>query len=99
MKLEILLICVVVVCSTISLKCEAKPTGEVPDCACSLPWWMYPEQNCCKNEDYMAKIYEETHCDIIHINCDTVTDYNHSVCCPDPNEKAKDSICMVDNSC
>ena len=49
----------------------------------------------------MAKISEETHCDIIHINCDTVKDYNHSVCCPDPEDKAKDEdyICMVYNNC
>ena len=89
MKLAILVF--LVVFSTISFKkCEAKlrfqVEVEVPDCACSLPWWMYPEQNCCRNEKYMAKIYEETHCDIIHINCDAVDDldYNHSVCCPDP---------------
>lgn len=79
-------------CETIRLNCgtvddyelslccpQPKESGE---CSCTDNWWTYPRGNCCRDQSTMKS--RTPSCASFRLNCNTVGDYDLSLCCPNP---------------
>merc|ERR1712029_726360 len=53
-------------------------------CSCNANWWTYPQDNCCRDQSTLNT--RRPNCATFRLNCNTVSDYDLSLCCPNPQE-------------